>query len=161
MIFQAIKGFSGGFLKLMQLTMGEILEGKVTGITKFGVFIDIGNGKSGMVHISEVANTYVNDINEILKIGDSVKVKILSIGEDGKISLSIKRAQPPVNKPKKERKPFTQPKPDNSYTWTPKKVEAASFEEMMNLFKQSSDEKFSDLKRKNPDNLRSKRRGSK
>ena len=161
MIFQAIKGISGGFLKLMQLTMGEILEGKVTGITKFGVFIDIGEGKSGMVHISEVANTYVNDINEILKIGDSVKAKILSINDDGKISLSIKRAQPQVNKPKKERKPFTQSKPDNSYTWTPKKIEPTSFEEMMNLFKQSSDEKFSDLKRKNPDNSRSKRRGSK
>jgi len=145
----------------MQLTMGEILQGKITGITKFGVFVDIGDGKSGMVHISEVANTYVNDINDILKIGDTVKVKVLAIGEDGKISLSIKRAEPPVNKPKKERKPFTQPKPDGSYTWTPRKVEPASFEEMMNQFKQSSDEKFSDLKRKNPDNMRTKRRGIK
>lgn len=145
----------------MQLTMGEILQGKITGITKFGVFVDIGDGKSGMVHISEVANTYVNDINDILKIGDTVKVKVLAIGEDGKISLSIKRAEPPVNKLKKERKPFTQPKPDGSYTWTPRKVEPASFEEMMNQFKQSSDEKFSDLKRKNPDNMRTKRRGIK
>ncbi len=145
----------------MQLTIGEILQGKITGITKFGVFVDIGDGKSGMVHISEVANTFVNDINDILKLGDTVKVKVLTIGEDGKISLSIKRAEPTEKKPPRERKQFTHPKPDGSYTWTPRKQEPASFEEMMNQFKQSSDEKFSDLKRKNPDNMRSKRRASK
>lgn len=144
----------------MQLTVGEILEGKVTGITNFGVFVDIGDGKSGMVHISEVANTYVSDINEILKIGDTVKTKILNIGEDGKIALSIKKAQEQPKKQNRERKPYTQPKPDSSYTWTPRKSEPASFEEMMNQFKQSSDEKFSDLKRKNPDSARTKRRSN-
>ncbi len=142
----------------MQLTVGEILEGKITGITNFGVFVDIGGGKSGMVHISEVANTYVNDINEILKVGDTVKTKILNIGEDGKIALSIKKAQEQPKKQPKERKAFSSPKPDGSYTWTPRKSEPASFEEMMNQFKQTSDEKFSDLKRKNPDNSRTKRR---
>jgi S1 RNA binding domain protein len=145
----------------MQLTTGEILEGKITGITNFGVFVDIGEGKSGMVHISEVANTYVNNINDILKVGDKVKVKVLNVQEDGKISLSIKRAQEQPKKQPKERKPFTQPKPDGSYTWTPRKTQAASFEEMMNQFKQSSDEKFSDLKRKNPDSARTKRRAVK
>ena len=144
----------------MQLTVGEILEGKVTGITNFGVFVDIGDGKSGMVHISEVANTYVSDINEILKIGDTVKTKILNIGEDGKIALSIKKAQEQPKKQNRERKQYTQPKPDSSYTWTPRKSEPASFEEMMNQFKQSSDEKFSDLKRKNPDSARTKRRSN-
>ena len=142
----------------MQLNVGEILEGKITGITNFGVFVDIGDGKSGMVHISEVANTFVNDINEILKIGDTVKAKVLTISDDGKIALSIKKAQEPPKKQNKERKTFSQPKPDGSYTWTPRKNEPASFEEMMNQFKQSSDEKFSDLKRKNPDNSRTKRR---
>ena len=91
-----------------------------------------------------------------------VKMKILSIGEDGKISLSIKRALPPEKKsddaPRRERKsaPVKQ-SIDSTYTWTPKKSEPASFEEMMNRFKQSSDEKFSDLKRKNPDANRTKR----
>ena len=78
----------------MQLEVGTVLEGKVTGILKFGAFVDLGNGKSGMVHISEVANTYVNDINEHLKEGQVVKVKIVSIAEDGKIALSIKKALP-------------------------------------------------------------------
>ncbi|MBQ4120175.1 MAG: S1 RNA-binding domain-containing protein [Clostridia bacterium] len=145
----------------MQLTVGEIIEGKITGITNFGVFVDIGEGKSGMVHISELSNTYVTDINEIFKVGDTVKTKILNIGEDGKIALSIKKAEEQPKKASKERKTFTQPKPDGSYTWTPRKTEPASFEEMMNRFKQSSDEKFSDLKRKNPDNSRNKRRAMK
>ena len=144
----------------MQLTVGEIIEGKITGITNFGVFVDIGDGKSGMVHISELSNTYVTDINEIFKVGDTVKAKILNIADDGKIALSIKKAEEQPKK-QKERKTYTQPKPDSSYTWTPKKNEPASFEEMMNRFKQSSDEKFSALKRKNPDNPRSKRRAVK
>ena len=145
----------------MQFTAGEIIKGKVTGLTNFGIFVDLGDGKSGLVHISEVANSYVENINEILKIGDEVTAKILNISEDGKISLSIKRALDTEKKPKREKKVFSQPKPDNSYTWTPKKQEPASFEEMMNQFKQSSDEKFSDLKRKNPDNSRSRKRAMK
>lgn len=145
----------------MHFTAGEIIKGKVTGITNFGVFVDLGENKSGLVHISEVANSYVENINNILKIGDEVTAKILNIGDDGKISLSIKRALDTEKKPKREKKVFSQPKPDNSYTWTPKKQEPASFEEMMNQFKQSSDEKFSDLKRKNPDNARSRKRAMK
>lgn len=145
----------------MQFEVGQIIEGKITGITNFGVFVDLGDGKSGMVHISEVARSYVTDIHEHVKENDVVKMKVLSVGDDGKISLSIKRAQ---EEPKKERfdkkanteKRQTQ-KIDSSYTWAPKKQEPASFEEMMNRFKQTSDEKFSDLKRKNPETRRSKR----
>ena len=79
-------------MAFMQLTIGQIVEGKITGITNFGVFADLGEGKTGMVHISEVARTYVNDIKEFVKTGDVVKMKVLNIGEDGKVSLSIKRA---------------------------------------------------------------------
>ncbi len=151
----------------MQLKVGDIVEGKITAITNFGVFADIGDGKSGMVHISEVARSYVNDIREHVKENDVVKMKVLTIGEDGKISLSIKRALPPEKKengerPPRERRSY-QPKEqkiDSSYTWAPKKSEPASFEEMMNRFKQTSDEKFSDLKRKNPDAKRVKRGGA-
>lgn len=146
----------------MDFKVGDIVEGKITTITSFGVFADIGDGKSGMVHISEVARNFVSDIKEHVKENDVVKMKILSIGDDGKISLSIKRALPPEKKsdnaPRRERK--SAPKNtsiDSTYTWTPKKSEPASFEEMMNRFKQSSDEKFSDLKRKNPDANRTKR----
>ena len=145
----------------MQLTVGQIVEGKITGITNFGVFIDLGDGKSGLVHISEVARSYVSDIKEFVKIGDVVKAKILNIGDDGKISLSIKKAleaeNPPREREKREKRPVNNYKPDGSYTWTPKKQEPASFEEMMSRFKQTSDEKFSDLKRKNPEAKRSKR----
>lgn len=146
----------------MELSVGQIVEGKITGITNFGVFVDLGENKSGLVHISEVARSYVNDINEFVKVGDVVKMKVLSISEDGKISLSIKRAlenekteQPP--RERRERRNTPPPKPDGSYTWMPKKNEPASFEEMMSRFKQTSDEKFSDLKRKNPEAKRSKR----
>ena len=146
----------------MELAVEQIVEGKITGITNFGVFVDLGEGKSGLVHISEVARSYVNDIKEHVKIGDVVKMKVLSVSDDGKISLSIKRALAPEkteNKPRERREgSFTPPpKPDGSYTWTPKKSEPASFEEMMNKFKQTSDEKFSDLKKKNPETRRSKR----
>lgn len=79
----------------MQFEVGEILEGKITGILKFGAFVDLGGGKSGMVHISEVASSYVNDIREHLTEGQTVKVKIINIAEDGKISLSIKKATRP------------------------------------------------------------------
>ena len=145
----------------MQLTVGQIVEGKITGITNFGVFVDLGEGKSGLVHISEVARSYVNDIKDFVKLNDVVKAKVLNISDDGKISLSIKKAHEAENPPKeREQRGRRQPnnyKPDGSYTWMPKKQEPASFEEMMSRFKQTSDEKFSDLKRKNPEAKRSKR----
>ncbi len=141
----------------MQLAVGQIVEGKITGITNFGVFVDIGDGKSGMVHISEVSRTYVNDINEFVKVGDEVKAKILTIADNGKISLSMKQASEPAPRKPREKREVTAHKIDSSYTWAPKKTEPASFEEMMNRFKQTSDEKFTDLKRKNPDSRRAKR----
>ena len=146
----------------MEFKVGDIVEGKITTITSFGVFADIGDGKSGMVHISEVARTYVNDIKEHVKVNDIVKMKVLTIGDDGKISLSIKRALPAEKKndnaARREYKGAPQKQSiDSKYTWSPKKSEPASFEEMMNRFKQTSDEKFSDLKRKNPDANRTKR----
>lgn len=146
----------------MEFKVGDIVEGRVTTITSFGVFADIGGGKSGMVHISEVAKNYVSNIKEHVKENDVVKMKILSIGDDGKISLSIKRALPPEKKndgtQRRERKAApAKAEIDSTYTWAPKKSEPASFEEMMSRFKQTSDEKFSDLKRKNPDANRTKR----
>ena len=79
---------------MQQLVVGNIVEGKVTGITKFGAFVDLGDGKTGMVHISEVAPTFVKEIRDFVKENDTVKVKVLSISEDGKISLSMKKAEP-------------------------------------------------------------------
>lgn len=142
---------------MQQLTVGQIAEGKVTGITNFGVFVDLGEGKSGMVHISEVALTYVNNIRDHVAEGDTVQVKVLSIGEDGKIALSIKRAIEQKNRTQSATK---KPKPyfnDSFSKFGAPKSEPDSFEEMMNRFKQNSEDKFSDLKRKNSDMRRSKR----
>lgn len=88
----------------MQLEVGKIYEGKVTGITKFGAFVELDKNTTGMVHISEVANTFVNEIKDHLQEGQTVKVKLLSLGDDGKISLSIKKALPaPPRKPRENR----------------------------------------------------------
>ena len=77
----------------MELQVGSILEGKVTGITKFGAFVALEGGKSGLVHISEVANTFVSDVNDFLQVGQTVTVMVLS-AEAGRINPSIKKAQP-------------------------------------------------------------------
>ena len=77
----------------MQLEVGAIVEGKVIRITKFGAFVEFENGKSGLVHISEVSNNFVKQVEDYLKVGDSVKVKILSISDNGKIELSRKKAE--------------------------------------------------------------------
>lgn len=159
----------------MQVKVGDIVEGKVTGIKHYGAFVDIGEGKSGMVFIAEIAHTYVNDINDYLKLGQEVKAEVIGIDENGKISLSIKRTiEPPEKgqrqgkgdrfrseKPQRERRKFTPPpKPDKDYVWTPGgngNTPPASFDEMLNRFKQTSDDKISDLKRRNPEARRSKR----
>lgn len=142
----------------MQLEIGQIVEGKVTGITKYGAFVSIDENTSGMVHISEIARSYVTDINEFVKLNDVVKMKVLTISDDGKISLSIKQAMPEEKQERRQRNfNNTAPKLDPTCTWAPKKQEPVSFEEMMNKFKQTSDEKFSDLKRKNPESRRVKR----
>ena len=87
----------------MQTEVGAVLDGRVTGITNFGAFVALPGGKSGLVHISEVANTYVRDIHDFLSEQQEVKVKVLSISPQGKISLSIKQAVPPP--PPRERRP--------------------------------------------------------
>jgi predicted RNA-binding protein with RPS1 domain len=77
----------------MALEVGSIVEGTVTGLAKFGVFVEIADKKIGLVHISEVAGEYVSDVNDYLKLHDKVKVKIISVDEKGKIALSIKQPQ--------------------------------------------------------------------
>ena len=78
----------------MALEVGAIIEGVVTGITNFGAFVSLPDGKTGLVHISEIADAYVKDINDYVKKNDTVKVKVLSVDPSGKIGLSIKQASP-------------------------------------------------------------------
>src|SRR5699024_11723958 len=77
----------------MSIEVGSKLQGKVTVITNFGAFVELEKGKTGLVHISEVADTYVKDINEDLTVGDEIKVKVINVEDDGKIGLSIKKAK--------------------------------------------------------------------
>lgn len=79
---------------LMALEVGNIVEGTITGIAKFGAFVELPDKKVGLVHISEVANEFVNDVNDYLKVKDKVRVKVITIDDRGKIALSIKQAQP-------------------------------------------------------------------
>ena len=130
----------------MALEVGSIVEGKVTGITKFGAFVELAPGKTGMVHISEVAPTYVKEIRDHLTENQQVKVKILAINDDGKINLSIKKAveQPPrKNYSSSPKRPG--PGPDVNFSRQPQAP--MSFEDMMAKFKQNSDDKMLDLKR--------------
>ena len=188
----------------MAVEVGNILEGKVTGITDFGAFVELPDGKSGMVHISEVAPVYVSKISECLQEGQTVKVKVLTINEEnGKISLSIKRAMENNNngnnrnrggrnergergdrkgsfsdgkrnnggrprsdgggrkydRPRQSAPAVTSP---GDFEWhSSKKNEASSFEDLMSKFKQSSEEKFSDLKRNSDVSVRRPRRNQK
>ena len=141
----------------MAIEVGMILEGKVSGITKFGAFVDLPESKTGMVHISEVAPTFISEIGEYVKVGQTVKVKVLALN-DGKISLSMKQALPKEQqqkKPQKQsggRRPPYKPAPPvtspGDYEWqSSKKSSPSSFEDMMSKFKQTSEDKMSDLKR--------------
>jgi len=153
----------------MEFEVGGIYEGKVTGITKFGAFVNLESGKSGLVHISEVANSFVSDVNEHVKVGQFIKVKILSIGQDGKINLSIKRVeqeavQKKAAKPQEETpKLFTAPARHEKYVMAP--VQTANensgnvdFEDRLKKFMQESDSRIADSRMYTDRKSRSRRR---
>ncbi|MCC8168874.1 MAG: S1 RNA-binding domain-containing protein [Oscillospiraceae bacterium] len=130
------------------VSVGNIIEGKVISVMPFGVFVDLGNKKSGLVHISEISSKYVKDINQHVKKGDVLKVKVIKIDDKGKISLSVKQAEEPkkpkdVKEPPKENKPV---RPVN-IDWGAKESENLSFEDKLSKFKQDSDEKIQALRR--------------
>lgn len=163
----------------MGLEVGEIYEGKVTGITKFGAFVSLEGGQTGMVHISEIAPTFVNEIRDFVSEGQTVRVKVLSISEEGKISLSMKKALPPEEQHKPRRpgpaagkkpagpRPPRPPRPEpqqgpgrpGDFEWQSRRNDSGSFEDMLSRFKQTSDEKMSDLKRGNEPRRGYSRRG--
>ena len=141
----------------MSVEVGGVMEGKVTGITKFGAFVDLADGKVGLVHISEVADVYVNDINDFLKVGQTVKVKVLNVDDRGKIGLSIKRLQP--KQPESMDGGNTQPisraprRPaGNDFRAKPAAgrfpAGPVSFEDKLSKFLKDSDERLTDLRRK-------------
>ena len=121
----------------MPLKQGEIVEGKVKRVAPFGAFVEV-NGETGLVHISEISIDYVQDINDYVKVGDNVKVKVMSLEEKGKINLSIKKVL------EEERKKSCRPA---EVDWSANANKSnRSFEDMLSKFKQESDKKISSLK---------------
>ncbi|WP_066634326.1 S1 RNA-binding domain-containing protein [Desulfolucanica intricata] len=116
----------------MPIEVGSIVEGIVTGITNFGAFVELEGGQTGLVHISEVSDVYVKDINDFLKIGDKVKVKVVTVDPKGKIGLSIKRTIKRVKEP-----PYSDRR----------KKSKISFEDKLSKFLRESEEKQQSLKR--------------
>lgn len=142
----------------MSIEVGSVVEGVVTGITNFGAFVELPEGKTGLIHISEVADVYVKDVHDFLQEKDKVKVKVLTIDDKGKIGLSIKAIQ--------DKKPETEAKPEggNSSFRTPRPPRApmaprgefsrkprygsASFEDKLSKFLKDSDERQTDYRRR-------------
>ncbi|ERT56686.1 S1 RNA binding domain protein [Peptoniphilus koenoeneniae] len=128
----------------MGLEIGSIVEGTVSSVMKFGAFVDIGQGQSGLVHISEVSDEYVKDIDKFLKKGDKVKAVVID-NQEGKIALSIKKLKPKVVKPQ-------EPEPE-------KKYKDLSFEEKLSKFMKESNTKYEQMRsRENSKYGRSKSR---
>ncbi|MPN47298.1 Polyribonucleotide nucleotidyltransferase [bioreactor metagenome] len=137
----------------MEFGVGSIQEGKVTGITKFGAFVSLPGGRSGLVHISEIAYSYVNDVKDHLTEGQEVKVKVIGIDDAGRINLSIKKAMDPPPRPAGaggggggQRAPFGN---NRSAGFAPRPAaarEPADFEDKLKQFMQTSDSKLSDLR---------------
>lgn len=127
----------------MELEVGSIVEGKVTGITKFGAFVSLPEGKSGLVHISEIAYTYVNDVSEHLEVGQDVTVKIIGIDESGRINLSIKKALPP---PPRQQDGGSAPRGGGFAPKAQAVAAPATFEDRLKQFMQQSDSKLSEIR---------------
>ena len=145
----------------MELTVGAILEGKVKSITNFGAFIALPEGKTGLVHISEVANSFVSDVRQHLTEGQDVKVMVISL-ENGKVNLSIKRLEarparetpaPRRDTPQQNRTPRTAPTPPPA----PKTADQL-FEEKLKAFMSESDSKISACRQYSDHRTKSRRR---
>ncbi|MCJ7843027.1 S1 domain-containing RNA-binding protein [Lederbergia sp. NSJ-179] len=130
----------------MSIEVGSKVQGKVTGITHFGAFVELPGGSTGLVHISEVADNYVKDIKDHLTVGDEVLVKVLNVEKDGKIGLSIRKAKDQPSSQSHSNHPRHQRMNER-----PKE----SFEAKMNRFLKDSEDRLSSLKR----NTESKRGG--
>ena len=140
----------------MELAVGAIVDGKVTGITKFGAFVSLPEGRSGLVHISEIAYSYVNEVSDHLHEGQEVKVKIIGIDQSNRINLSIKQVEPPPQRAPRQggqrpgggggRPPRqnSAPRPVGFVHQAPK--EPTDFEDRLKQFMQSSDSKLSELR---------------
>ncbi|TSB45035.1 S1 domain-containing RNA-binding protein [Alkalicoccobacillus porphyridii] len=142
----------------MSIEAGSKVQGKVTGITHFGAFVELPGGTTGLVHISEVADNYVKDINEFLKVGEEVLVKVVNVEKDGKIGLSIRKAQDrPASAPEQTSRPSAASRPSRPYNSRPQGGnrggargnvrQTVTFEDRVSRFLKDSEERLSTIKR--------------
>ena len=137
---------------MSEVSVGSILDGKVTGITKFGAFVSLPEGRSGLVHISEIAYSYVNEVSDHLHEGQQVRVKVIGIDQANRINLSIKQAEPRPPRPARQAggeqrgaRPYGGgQRPMGFVRQAPK--EPTDFEDRLKQFMQSSDSKLSELR---------------
>ena len=148
----------------MELAVGEILEGKVKSITNFGAFIQLPEDKTGLVHISEITHSFVNDIHEHLTEGQDVKVMVIGL-DNGKINLSIRRTQAPPQRPQSDRprqnfdrKPSQDRPRQQTFAAQPAEKQPQSFDDMLKQFMADSDSKISGLKQYSDRKTRNRRR---
>ncbi|WCK52744.1 S1 RNA-binding domain-containing protein [Aneurinibacillus sp. Ricciae_BoGa-3] len=126
---------------MSNIAVGNIIEGTVVGVQSFGAFVNIGENKQGLVHISQVASSYVEDINQFVKVGDKVTVKVLEIKDDGKISLTMR-----INEEKKEeRRPFKKRDDRRGGPRGGDQGGKEDFESMMKKWMKTSEDKMGDL----------------
>ncbi len=145
----------------MSIEVGSVVEGVVTGISNFGAFVELPEGKTGLIHISEVADVYVKDVHDFLSEKDKVKVKVVSIDDRGKIGLSIKQVQ--EKKPEEAARPAAGGSSFRAQGGPPRSPQgfhrqggrfgggartSASFEDKLSKFLKDSDERLTDLRRK-------------
>ena len=143
----------------MEITVGAILEDKVRSITNFGAFISLPENQTGLVHISEVANTYVSDVRQHLSEGQDVKVMVIGT-ENGKINLSIKRLEPKPTREGAPRREHAQSRPARTAPTPPPAPKTADqlFEEKLKAFMSESDSKISSLRQYSDHRTKSRRR---
>lgn len=141
----------------MSITKGQIIEGIVSKITKFGAFIELQGGSTGLVHISEVADSYVKDVNDFLKHGDKVQVKVINIDDSGKIGLSIRQAKPKPERPVRHDRPERndrhdrrdRPHGNKNFKSRQKPQREVSFEDKISKFFKDSNDRLAPLNLKN------------
>lgn len=136
----------------MAIEIGAVVEGEVTGITNFGAFLQLPEGKVGLIHISEVSNVYVKDIHDFLKEHQKVRAKVLSIDDRGKIALSLKQVEEKPETPARPARPKETPVVEKRSL---RQVGPLSFEDKLSKFLKDSDDRLLDLRR----NTESKRGG--
>ena len=138
-----------------KIEAGSIVEGKVVRIKPFGVIVQLENGGQGLVHISQIANGFVQDINDHVAIGDTVKVKVMSVDEENrKIALSIRDALPRANRPQqgfkpREHKNNYEPRGEKTSDSSQSKEPVNDFEEKMKEWLKQSNERQAGINKRN------------